>query len=439
MGGLVERVRTWFAESIIVRPLLFIASGAILALLMLAVDELAPTLVPQWLEFDAGAARLLFGSLAGAALTVAGITFWVRSASVQLAAGQYTPRVVQGALHDWFQQSMMGLLLGIFTYLVVVFNALPTSDVNSVNVPQLAALGGPVLTGGSVLAVLVAIRNGVNSMQPGELARRITDTTIERIRSNHPLLGALSERGLQTAVPDRAGHLVRALHSGWVQQLDERQLLGSLPPGSVVQVDVRVGLFVTRRRPLATIWTDQPLPADVDDRVRQAVRLGRMRSSTNDIDYGIQQLVDIAVGSLTHHTSDEAGAYEVIAHLEMVLRELLARELPPRAYRDAESRQIIRRREFSIDDYVRDAFDRLRLAAAAHPEIVIALLETIGSLTRELRAAGRSDRVGPLRRQGRLALEACEAAGLLDDDLERVRRVAVRQGLAEPVVRESAS
>lgn len=431
MGGLVRRWRTWVSDSILVRPLMFIASGAVLALIILGVDEVTDDFVPPWLQFDAGAARLLFGTLAGASLTVAGITFWVRSASVQLAAGQYTPRVVQGALHDWFQQSMMGLLLGIFTYLVVVFNALPVSDAAHAAVPQLAALGGPVLTGGSVLALLVAIRNGVSSMQPGELARRITDTTIERIRHNHPLLGELREPGLQTAVPDRSGHLVRALTSGWVQQVDEQHLLESLPPGSVVQVDVRVGLFVARRRPLANVWTDQPLRADIDERVRAAVRLGRVRSATNDIDYGIQQLVDIAVGSLASEVSDEAGAYEAIAHLEMVLRELLARELPPRAYRDAAGRQIIRRREFSIDDYVRDAFDRLRLTAAAHPEIVIALLETIGSLVRDLRAAGRSDRVASLRRQGRLTLGACEAAGLLEEDLQRVRRVAVRQGLAD--------
>jgi uncharacterized membrane protein len=437
MGGLVEWWRTWRAESIIVRPLIFIASGAVLALALLGADQFTPQVVPAWLRFDAAAARLLFGTLAGAALTVAGITFWVRSASVQLAAAQYAPRVVQGALHDWFQQSMMGLLLGIFTYLVVVFRALPDPAAGVATVPQVAALGGPVLTGGSVLAVLVAIRNGVNSMQPGELARRVTDKTIERIRTGHPRLGELAETGLQTAVPDRAGHLVRSLGAGWVQRVDEGYLLESLPPGSVVQVDVRVGLFVTRRRPLATIWTDQPLPADVDDRVRAAVRLGRMRSSTNDIDYGIQQLVDIAVGSLSQQSSDEAGAYEVIAHLEMVLRELLARELPPRAYRDASGRQIIRRREFSIDDYVRDAFDRLRLAGAAHPEIVIALLETIGSLMRELVAAGRSDRLGPLRRQGRLALAACEAAGLLEEDLERVRRVAIRHGLADPAVSDS--
>lgn len=439
MRWVVERWRTWVAESILVRPLVFIASGAMLALVMLGIDGVVGReVVPEWLRFDADAARTLFGTLAGAALTVAGITFWVRSASVQLAASQYTPRVVQGALHDWFQQSMMGLLLGIFTYLVVVFRALPEVGGEG-GVPQLAALGGPVLTGGSVLAVLVAIRNGVNSMQPGELARGITDTTIDRIRIHHPRLARVSEPGVQSAVPDRAGHMIRALGSGWVQRLDEEQLLAPLPAGSVVQVDVRVGLFMTRRRPIATIWSDQPLPADVDDRVRRAVRLGRARSSTNDIDYGIQQLVDIAVGSLSSHISDEAGAYEVIANLEMVLRELLARELPPRAYRDAEGREIIRRREFSIDDYVRDAFDRLRLAAAPHPEIVIALLETVGSLIRDLRAAGRTDRVGPLRRQGRLALAACEAAGLLEDDLERVRRAAIRQGLARPTESEAVS
>lgn len=424
--SVTERVQ----GNIFTRPLLFIALGILVALLLLRADALAgPDVVPLWLRFDASVARTLFTTLAGAALTIAGITFWVRAAAVQMAANQFTPRVVQGFLHDWFQQSMMGLLLGIFAYLVVVLRAVPEAGATA---PHLSVLTGVVLAAGSVLAVLWAIRNGVESMQAGELARRITDETIKRIRKYHPA-GAPGETPEHRDVPATSGYVVRATSSGWLQAIDETRLLQGLSDDAIVRLEVRVGLFVRQGRALCTIWSQEGVWLDIDPRVRRAITLGRSRVTRHDIHYGLQQLADIARGSLSHGTADPGAASEVIVHLEMILRELLGRRLPPVVYRDERGRQMIRRRDYSIDDYVVVAFGELRLAAAQHPSVVIALLDTIGSLVGDLETGGRPGRARPLRLQARLALEACEQAGLPAGDLAQVREVAVRHGLVRPV------
>lgn len=429
MGGLVgqglERVRA----SIFTRPLLFVALGLTVALALLGLDAITgERAVPPWLRFETEVARSLLNTLAGATLTIAGITFWVRAAAVQMAAGQFTPRVVQGFLHDWFQQSMMGLLLGIFTYQIVVLRALPAGSVAPP--PHLSVLGGIVLAGGSVLAVLWAIRNGVESMQAGELARRITDDTLDRIRRRHPV--QLSQRAERSVgdVPAGAGHVVRARASGWVQEIDEGRVLDLLSDRAIVRLEVRVGLWVRAGRGLCTIWSDEGVWLDIEPRVRRAFRLARSRTTRNDIHYGLQQLADVARGSLVHGTADPGAANEVILHLEMILRELLQRDLPPVVYVDGRGRQMIRRRDYSIDDYVAVAFDELRLAAAPHPTVAVTLLDVIGTLVAELEQGQRRERALPLVAQAQRLLAACEHAGLLEGDLARVRSVAERHGLA---------
>ena len=415
------------SESILVRPLLFVVAGVVAALALLGLDLLVgPDAVPGWLRFDAAIARTLFATLAGATLTIAGITFWVRAAAVQMAAGQFTPRVVQGFLHDWFQQSMMGLLLGIFSYLVVVLRTLPEAGGT---VPHLAVLAGVVLSGASVLAVLVAIRNGVQSMQAGELARRITDLTLRRISQQHPSRAPHHRSFHVTDLPEGPGYVVRAATSGWVQDIDEGRILEALDASATVRLEVRVGLFVRESRPLCRIWSGEGIWLDVEPKLRSAIRLGRVRTTRNDIHYGVQQLADVARGCLTQGTADPGAANEVIVHLEIVLRELLRRDLPPVAYADDEGRRMIRRRDYSIEDYVAVAYNELRLVAASYPTSAIALLDSIGALASEVEHSDRSDRARPLRAQGRLALAACERAGLLDEDLAQVRSVAVRHGL----------
>lgn len=428
----LEELRARWRDSVLPRPLAFIAGGIALAIVTLAIDRAAPELLPGVLRFTAGNARLLLATLAGATLTVAGITFWVRAASVQLAAGQYSTRVVHGFLNDWFQQSMMGLLLGIFAYVVGVFRVVPDPQAPAgAAMPHLSILVAVALAGASVLAVLGAIRHSVQSMQAGALARRITDMTVARIRETHPTRGERDEPGPEERrPPNRRGRIVTAADSGWVQRIHHAELLRQLPPEATVRLEVRVGFFVIRGRPLATVWAAESQP-ELTQAIQRAVRLGRTRIMASDVDYGIQHLVDIAFGSLTHGAADVSSASEVIIHIEMVLRELGRRGLPPTVQHGPQGQRLLRPREFTYAQYVSEAFDRLRLAAAPMPSVAATLVATLGRLTDELIERGQLARAATLRRQARLTIAAAAAADLLPEDLETVREAARSHGLVD--------
>lgn len=425
-------------DSLLLRPALFVVAGVLLGALTLWVDsQLAPTDVPAWLHFDVENARLLYATLAGALLTVAGITFWVRSASVSLAAGQYSANVVMGFLEDWFQQSVMSLMLGLFAYVVTVFRVLrpEAATTGGVDVPHLSVLVGIVLSASSVVFVMGAIRNAVRSMYAGALGRRISDTTVDRIRRTLPVVDGEPDEP-DVHAPTTPPLRIRARDSGWVTAIDEDALLDALPAGSVVQLEVRVGLYALEARPLAQVWADGVPDEVVDGIVRDAVTVGR-RSLTEDIEFGVTQLVDLAVGSLTGSSADVTSAYEVTQHLELVLWELGRRNLRPRSSTDAEGRVLIRGRHITYDDYVRLAFDRLRRAAVPYPTVSGALIELATEVGRDLEDAGFRRRAHALRRQVDIILEAAEGADVVDDDLAEMLRLA-RRGARGPGVDPNA-
>lgn len=435
LGFLRWRLR----EAILVRPLAFIAGGLALAWVTLSLDAvLGPEAIPAALQFPAGNARSLVTTLAGATLTIAGITFWVRAASVQLASAQYSPRVVHGFLQDWFQQSMMGLLVGFFAYMVSLLRVLPDPSAPqgpAADPPHLSILVAIVLAGGSVLAVLVAIRNSVRSMQSGDLARRITDTALDEIRRVYRPGGneAGTDRDVRHRTPRGKGQTIKAASSGWVQHLDEQALVAALPPAATVRIDIRVGLFVVTGRPLATVWSDAPVSAVTQRRVRKAVELGRRRMGAHEVHDSIQQLVDVALGSLAQ-VADTASAYEVLVHIDLVLREIAHRQLPPSASVDEAGHLVLRPRAYTFSDYVGEAYDRLRLAAASHPTVAVALMESIGGLANELEESGLHARAAALRRQGGLAADAFRMHDHVEADLQLIADVADRYGLSAQAV-----
>lgn len=414
-----ERLR----DNLLLRPLLFVAAGLVLSWLALALDHALPSLLPSGLRFGAESARLLYVTLAGALLTVAGLTFWVRSASVSLAASQYSARVVSGFLEDFYQQSMMSIMLGLFAYTVSVYRVLPVGRETS---PHFAVLLGIIASAGSIVVVMGAIRNAVRSMHPGQLAQSITEVTLTRIRSFAPRQRRVPDEptsGRAAELPPRGGQLVRVDRSGFVQSIDEDAILAAVPPGSTVLLRVRVGLFVLERRPVVRIWTGGRVDVPA---VRDAIRIGRHRMLALDAEYGLQQLVDIAVGALSNH-SDVGSAFEVLQHIEMVLRELSRRALPETVTVTDSGTRIIRERAFTFDDYVALAFDRFRRAAASHPSALAPLMSSAALLAEDLEEEGRTGRAAILRRQIPLVVATAEASNdLVEADLERLRERATR-------------
>ncbi len=420
-------------ESLLVRPVLFVVAGLLLAAACLWLDGLlGPDALPAWLQFDAESARTLYATLAGALLTVAGITFWVRSATVSLAAAQFSANVVMGFLQDWFQQSVMSLMLGLFAYVVAVFRVIRPGEAGGT--PDLSILLGIVLAASSVVFVMGAIRNAVQSMYSGALGRRISDTTVQRIRAVLPVEepDRMVTPDATPQVPTAASVRIRATESGWVGAIDEAALLAALPPDAVVQLEVRVGLYAIEGRPLAQVWAEGVPRERLEQLVHDTVLVGR-RTITGDIEFGVQQLVDLAIGSLVGTTADVTSAFEVVQHLELVLWELGRRRLPPRASTDEQGRALIRARHTTYDDYVRLAFDRLRRTAVTYPTVSGALIVSASEVARDLEEVGFPDRAAALRRQVDVILDAARRSDIVAEDLTRLEQLAQRRWSSQPL------
>ncbi len=423
LSALTDRLRSSF----FVVPMLFVIGGALLGQASLQVDAAlteSDVGLPFVLQSTVDNARAVLSTVATATISFAGIAFSVSLLVIQLASSQFSPRVVHSLFRDPFNKRVMGVVVGTFTYCLVVLRSVRDAldEGGQPVVPNVSVALALVLGIGAILATVGFINHSAHSMDVSELLQGVTDDSLESVEQNWPGPHGPSP-GTFDEPPPVEGFIVHFTRDGWIQYVDDDALLSVAPPGGVVRLETASGSYAVAGTPLATLW---PVP-DPDERtvvekaLRNAVYVGDSRTLQQDVGFGIRQLADVGLRALSPGINDPTTAQDAIFHLATVLQKMLDRDCPSSARTGDEGQRLLRPHTPSHDGMVDLAFNELRLASQALPTVSIYLLEAMHLLCESRRTAKAPSGLDPLRRQARLVVDGCEAADLLPSDLDRVR------------------
>ncbi len=388
--------------------------------------------LPLGLTSTVDSARAVLSTIAGATIGFAGIAFSVSLLIIQLGSSQYSPRVVHTLFRDPFNKRVMALVVGTFTYCIIVLRSVrsPLEEGGTAVVPNLSVAVAVFLGIVTILAIVAFINHSAHSMDVSEILGRVRREAITHIRTEWKQ----AEPGQQLTRPvpnvrhaDQADHVVRFARSGWVQQLDLAALMDCAPKGGVVEVDTFAGRYAIEGTPMCRL---SPPPTDLEDadrKVRAAIAIGDTRTMQQDVSYGLRQLADVALKALSPGINDPTTAQDAIFHSAAVLAELLQRDPPSPRQLGSEGRQLLLIQQPTHDDLVRLAFDETRRAAVSQPTVSVYLLEALHLLKESLTARGLDDRARILTDQARLIAAGCETADLLPADLDIVRDVFTKK------------
>jgi uncharacterized membrane protein len=421
LGGLRDRLRS----SLFFVPTAYVIAGIVLGQLTLILDSeigSQPDLA-LGLSSTVDSARAVLSTVASATITVAGIAFSVSLLILQLASSQYSPRVVHGLFRDPFNKRVMGIVLGTFTYCLVVLRSVrsPLDDSGSPVIPNVSVSLAVVFGIVSVLAIVAFINHNAHSMDVSEILEVVTNEAIATIEETW--VGAdqgASPKHADATEPEGRSCVVAFASNGWVQAVDIDALVAATPPHSVVRLDTSVGRYAIKGTPLCTVWPALDDASEVERRTNDAVVLGSSRSSSQDVAYGLRQLADVALKALSPGINDPTTAQDAIFRSGAVLGALQARDTPPQVLDGEDGRQVILAQQPTPSELVDLAFGEVRRAATNQPTVCIYLLETM-HLMCEAPDTPHREWADALRREARLVLEGAEHADLLPADLDAVR------------------
>ena len=342
----------------------FIPGGIVVAASAVALGLLE---LDEWLVADgrsigftggAESARALLSSIASSMLTLTALVFSVTVVVLQLASGQFSPRVLRTFLQDRRSQTTLGVFLATFLYALIVLRAV-RGDGGTVDrfVPGISMGVSFLLVTISVAFFVQYIHNITTSIRVIEIIDRISKETAAAIERIHPADRQSADVGLPSLAA--ASATVCAATRGVVTSVNVERLCRIAERADVCLVVVpRVGDFLATGMPLVEIHGDGD---GVDDHaVRRAISLAKERQLDEDPAFGFRQLVDIAERSLSPGVNDPTTAVQCLDHLHDLLRRLATRTLPSRIMRTAQGGVRVVLPRPTWEDYVALAVDEIR-------------------------------------------------------------------------------
>ena len=387
-------------------------------------------------------ARLVLSTIAGSTITVTGVTFSITIAALTMAGSQFGPRLLRNFMADKGNQIVLGAFVGTFIYCLIVLRTVEQSN-GSVFVPEIAVTLGIVLALISFGVLIYFFHHASSSIQAEqvvdtiyrELMAEIDRTFPQESQANH---GPVESKGLdgREGPRGRAGGphvIVCAQASGYLRALDVQRLLSvAMDRDVVIRVQYRPGDFVFEKNPIAVVEGCDELEESVPRQIRRAFILGKYRSLEQDVEFPIQQLVDMALRALSPSLNDPYTAVNCIDRLGAAICHLCDRQTPPPQWYDEAGRLRLVLDVPTYEGIVDAAFNQIRQSAVDNVAASIRLLETLQAIA--VAASGPEQRK-VIRRHAEMVHRACRESLTektdLDDLDERFREVLQKLGEAD--------
>ncbi|OBI72503.1 hypothetical protein A5663_00855 [Mycobacterium sp. E740] len=414
-----------FRESLFALPALVLVGGIVSAEVAAYLDGVVGVdrSLPLTVEMNSNAATWLLSTVAGATITTAGVVFSLTVVSLQLASSQFSPRVMRSFIRDRFSQLVIGLLVATFVFCVLTLRHI--SGVPTSNAPRVSMTAAMVLAVATVLLIIAYLNRLAYGLQVGEVVRTIAAEADSVIGEQARQARAETPAEDEPAEVPESRLTVRAGNDGWVTQAASRYILAAVPPSTVVRLETRTGAYIHRGEVLMTLW---PVPPDADRVARKllsTVEIADIRTMQQDVDFGIRQLVDIALRALSPAINDPTTATDVVLRLGSLMRELLTADMPPQSVRGAGGRILLRPWDLSHEEYIAHAFDQIRQTSGSQPHVVTAQLRVLRMLIEHVRTAGCEQYVPALQEQIRLLMEEmAERDDIRPADLQRIQAIS---------------
>ncbi len=372
---------------------------------------------------DGPAARTVLSVVAGSLITVAGLTFSITMVVLQLASTQFSPRILRTFFGDRVVQITIGTYVGTFVYSLLVLRAVGSYG-DADFVPRLSVTIASLLGIFAVVLLIVFLHHVSQMVQVSQVVANIANATLARIDIIYP------ERYGTTSGTDSSSDLrdqwrlqepgrVLAPHAGYVQRIVLDDLVkGAAPHAERMAILVCPGDFVTAEAPVAEIW-----PVDAADDCERAI-LGVMviaseRDLRQDIDFGVRQLADIAIKSMSPGINDPATVVLCIGYLGAIFVRLTERASasPVREYPDQDLTLIVRERQF--DEYL-DAMLQINRYVAGDAWVIAEMLKALDECKLAARRCGADERAQSIRSVALSIAEQAEKEVKNDRDLQLV-------------------
>jgi uncharacterized membrane protein len=299
---------------------------------------------------------------------------------------------------DRGSQFTLGVFIATFVYSLLVLRTIRGGE--EAFVPQIAATLALILAIFSTGVLIYFIHHIAQIIQAGqvvsdvdgELRHTITRLFPEELPDDGRALSELPDEFDDRASPITItrGNYLQGLDLDGIADLAAKHNL-------IVRFTRHPGDFVADGDEFAEVYPE--LTDEVRRRIRVMTIFGNTRTPTQDVEYGILQLVEVAVRSLSPGINDPFTAIACVDRLGSAIRRLSHRPEAPAQRHDQDGNLRVLLDRSAFDGHANAAFNQIRQNARGSVAILVRLLQALTSIAE---VADSPERRDTIRRHGQM-------------------------------------
>ncbi len=416
------KVSLWFT------PLLMAVAAVLLSWLLGQLDELVPNYLLINSKFFLGGTasemRAAMLSIAGTILATAGVVFSLLTLPLSTVASQFGSRLLRVFLSDRTTQIVLGMFVATFCYCLATALSIPNAQTQA-GAPQITVTFGLLLMLLTFASLILLIQHiSIMLQAPNIVAAAgadlmdVVDMQASDEASEMQNSIVQDGRGIESLVEGEA-YSLKARRTGYVQFIDPEIILNLAKERDLVlQMLQRPGEFILSGEVAALVWPAAKVDERLAKHLRRGVQVGNQRTPTQDIEYAINQLTEIAVRAMSPAINDPFTAMTCLDYLAEGLAKYASYgEADPNFY-DEDGRLRLIYDPAGLDELLNAAFDMLRHASCDNASVLLHMLKAIESIGQGVKSPAVLE---DLLRHVRLVQAESQAGALVEPDKNLIR------------------
>lgn len=369
-------------------PVLLLGLSVCLSVALVILDNAVSVPQEGWVRFflvnSADSARSILSTISGAMIGVAGTVFSVVLVALTLASSQFGPRLIKNFMYVRLNQVVLGSYISTYLYCLLVMNAIKGNEDYSF-IPSISILVAILAAVANIILLIVFIHKIAVSIQADRVISDISEVLSKHIKTLFP--EKMGEELKDDDDFDPAFAMaaynkrisISSPESGYIQYIDSKFLLNFIAKHSALfQLHHRSGSFLVQGEELGVLLTNTDWEEDKLKRIADQFVFGKIKTSEQDLEFSIHQMVEIASRALSPGVNDPYTAMTCIDHLASTMCYLAEAQFPSSYRFDEDGNLRVIANVIDFEGVLDAAFNQIRQFSEDSTAVIIRLVEALG-------------------------------------------------------------
>lgn len=371
-------------------PVLIIISSVLLSAGLVSLDKVISIPQEGWGHFflvnGPESGRSILSTISGAMISVAGTVFSVTLVALALASSQLGPRLIKNFMYVRLNQIVLGAYVSTYLYCLLILNTIKAGEGYSF-VPSISILVAILAAIANIILLIIFIHHIAVSIQADNVISDISDLIADQVKTLLPekLEDASKDEQNIDEEASISGYqkntIIKSSKAGYLQYIDIDNLIDNASKNdALIKLNHRPGSFLVQGEEIGVLYSNKPWEEESLDKIEDQFITGRTKSSQQDLEYSIHQMVEIAARALSPGVNDPYTAIACIDNLTATLCYLTNVKFPSKYRVDDDAQLRVITLELDFDGVLDAAFNQIRQFSRGSTSVIIRLMEALNTI-----------------------------------------------------------